>query len=127
MDERYNLPLFICRVNAAADELHVLQLTDAGQNILPRTLEVVPVGNSNVEERFDSIHVFRLHFTEVVEECEFAQSRDEGISLQLKIEVTSDANGVLESIQAQLRCVLRVSARWLRRVDLLTSIRPAHV
>lgn len=89
-------------VNAATDQLHMLQLANTRQDFVPRSLEIVTLVDGHVEQSLDSLHVLRLHLTQVIEECEFSQGCHKRVPLQLKVEVAHDTDRVLESIQTQL-------------------------
>jgi len=49
------------------DNLHMLQLTDTRQNLLPRTLRLLPSWQRHLVS-FDSLHIFCFHLSEVIEE-----------------------------------------------------------
>ena len=106
-----NVPLLALRqIHAAGDQLHVLELTDACQDLPPRALQVVPFRHGDVEESLDRLHVLRLHLSQVVQEGELREGRDERIALELEIEEAYDPDGALEALQAELDDLEVVSA-----------------
>src|SRR6266404_8671271 len=51
-------------IDAAANKLHVLQLADTRQDLVPGALEIVAFGDRHVQESFDSFHVLSFHLAQ---------------------------------------------------------------
>ena len=69
---------------------------------MPAPLEVIPLRHGHIQQRFDRLHILRLHLTQIIQKGEFRQRRHKRIALELQIKVTYDANGVTEAFEAQL-------------------------
>jgi hypothetical protein len=93
------------RLDPIRDELHPLKLTDARQDVPPRSLEVVTLADGDLEERLDGLDVLRLHLAQVVEERELCERPDKGVPLELELEEADDLDGVLEAFETKLNDV----------------------
>ena len=88
--------------NSATDELHVLELADTSQNVVPGALQIVALRYRHVKQCFNCLHVLCLHLAQVVEERKLGERRNKRVALQLEPEETDDADGALEAVQAEL-------------------------
>jgi hypothetical protein len=89
------------RVDSLCDELEAFELTNAGEDLPPRSLEVVAIDHSNIEERLDGLDVLGLHLAEIVEEGELGEGGDERVALEFEVKETGNLDRLLEALERE--------------------------
>ena len=99
---RQYVPLLVMQIGSSSNNLHMLQLTDTHQNILPTAFQPLSILEPDIEQRPNSLHILCLHLSPVVQEGKLSERGDKRVAFELEVKDRGNSYGIAETIHAQL-------------------------